>query len=123
MGGKVESQYQPFKIGKNIANFLVYILVMSDNDDRKSPAKWRCEEKGDDVNDDEHKPVTKSSCDKRGHDFILDNFDRKKPSQQIHYNKKYSKHIVQPIHLVLLELPCLLSVFCRNKEVLTLLLE
>ena len=24
------------------------------------------------------------------HNFILDNFDRKKPSRQIHYNKKYS---------------------------------
>ena len=63
---------------------------MSDNDERKPPAKWRCGEKGDDVNDDEYKPPTKSSCVKWGHNFILDNFNRKKTSRQIHYNKKYS---------------------------------
>ena len=40
VGGQVESPYQPLKIGKNIANFLVYLLVMSDNDDCKAPTKW-----------------------------------------------------------------------------------
>ena len=51
---------------------------MPDNDERKPPATGRCGDKGDDVNDDECKPPTKRSCDEWGHDFILDNFDRKK---------------------------------------------
>ena len=54
---------------------------MSDNDEHKPPVKWRCGEKGDDVNDDEYKPPTKSSCVKWGHNFILDNFNRKKISR------------------------------------------
>ena len=61
---------------------------MSDNDERKAPTKRSYGERGDDVNDDECKLPTKRSCNECGHDFIPDNFGRKKPSQQIHYNKK-----------------------------------
>ena len=81
VGVEVESQYQPLRIGKNIVNFLVYILVMPDNDEHKPPAKWSCGKKGDDVDDDECKPLTKRSGDEKARAFILDNFNRKKQSR------------------------------------------
>ena len=54
---------------------------MPDNDEHKPPAKWSCGKKGDDVDDDECKPLTKRSGDEKARAFILDNFNRKKQSR------------------------------------------